>query len=250
MGPSRGARASGLAAIAALRARESLSRPLVPVMTIALGVLLLLLPRLVLFGLGDEARIVRELGAATLRLAALVLALAAIGPADARERGARALLCARPLRPATVILGGFLGALFAIAISLSMLSVALAFALKSMRLDAAPVAGLALRSLFEGAAMLAVAGAAREVLPAGAAALAALAAFALGHLAAAPTSALGRAAALFVPDLEAIGAPVGPGGVPAGRAALLAGTTVLAWLAIAAALAEGREPGRERSAAA
>jgi hypothetical protein len=110
-----------------------------------------------------------------------------------------------------------------------MLSVALGVALKSF----ASVPGVFAGTLAEGAAILAVAAAAGEALPAGAAALVTFAAFTLGHV-----SQAARAVPL-VPDLVSIAA-----GAP-----LLALATVGAWLALAAALAESREPGREGSGA-
>jgi hypothetical protein len=238
--------------IARLRVREGISRPLLPVLAIAAFALIALLPQLVLFGFGREAEAVRDLGGATLRLAALLVALVVGGPlgTGSREEGAEALVLTRPLRPAALVLGRFAGALGLMGTMLTMLSVALAMALKSAGADAAAAPVVAGRTLFEGAVVLAVATAAGEALPRGPAALATLAAFGLGHLVHG-AGAAGRALASFLPDLESIGAPVGAAerAVAPGRAALLAALAVLAYLSLAAALAEGREPGRHGSGA-
>lgn len=225
--------AGAVVAFAALRLREALASPLFALSALFLAAFIYALPQLVLFGFGDEARIVREMAVATLRLGALLIALVFGAGAQARERerGALALVLARPVRPAAVVLGRYAGSLAALLIYLSMLSVALALALKSPA--AAPAAA---RTALEGAALLAVAVFLGEALPAGAAAVATFLVFGLGH----HEAGLGAASAALLPDLGAIGA-AGGADVGAARAAALAAVAAAAYLALGAAVAEARE---------
>ncbi len=198
-------------AVAASRLREGLARPLFAALLVLLGALSLALPHLVLFGFGDEPRIAREMGEATLRLDALVLALAFAAGAESQERarGARELLLARPLRPAALVLGRWLGTSALVLLLLASLSVALALSLKGF------CPGVAARAALEGISLAALGAAAAEALPPGAAALATFAGFSAGLAGGGPEGAAG-----------ALGAAAGCAG----------------WLALGAAIAEGRAP--------
>jgi hypothetical protein len=234
MGRARGEVLIGIGpalAIARLCVREACARPFLPAVAAVLAAFILALPRLVLFGFGEEARIAQAMGLSTLRMAGLLLALVFVAGAG-EPRASRALLLARPVRPTALVIGRTLGALVLLFALIASLSVALAVALKGLPWEAA------VRAALEGAALLPLAAAAAEALPAGAAAIATFLAFAAGHVG------LGGPLRALFPDLAAIG-PLAPAGraLPLGAAAALAALSGLAWLSLAAAISELREPG-------
>jgi ABC-type transport system involved in cytochrome c biogenesis permease component len=230
-----------------LTVREGVRSPFLPVLALAAAALTLFLPELVLFGFGDEARMVRELGHANIRIAVL-LAVIFLAPGLAardREGGLLATLLARPLRASHVLLGRYLGSCLVIGALLCVLSVALALALE----EESAIALATGRAAAMAAALLAASMALATVLPAGLAAFATLGVFAAGHLhgyvralleSGSPW--LAWAFSVSVPDLEAMGVPlVGDVHVGAGAALGRAALTVVGFLALAAAIAEARE---------
>src|SRR5438552_14588432 len=93
-------------AIGKLTVREGLAIPLLLAATLLLGLAVGFAPRLIFFGLGENERILREAGLSALRLAGLIGAFAVGLPRAPGE----ATLLARPLTPATLILGRYVGA--------------------------------------------------------------------------------------------------------------------------------------------
>jgi hypothetical protein len=192
---------------------------------LALGASIVLGPRLVFFGFGEEERIAREAGISALRLAGLVAAIA-FGVARERDRALFQTLLARPVTPAGVVLGRYLGALVVAVMALSMLSAVHYGTLKANFGDgpgaaAAAGAGAALgRAVLEAAVLVGLAVAASGLLARGVAAVAVLLVFALAH---------------SNDKLTAL--------VPSDGGVLAAGLAALAYVALGAAVAETREAG-------
>jgi hypothetical protein len=244
--PSRAGRASALtgwAALVQLTLIEGARGSFLPGAAILLTVLTVLLPELALFSFGEERRMASELGQATLRLAAVLVALdAALRAARDRDRAALATFLARPLGPAGYATARFAGSVGLLALYLLTLSVARALTLKPPFDAPSALSVAAVRTLLEGGALIAAAGMAGALLrPAGAAA-ATLVVLALGHIAPLLDGALGALAGVAIPDLGAIGPPDGlraDGG--AWTASLLALLPTVAYLCVAIATAGARE---------
>ncbi|GIW72074.1 MAG: hypothetical protein KatS3mg102_1616 [Planctomycetota bacterium] len=247
-----------MTAVLRLTVREGLGGWFLPLLLLAGALLTLLLPELVLFGFGDETRIVRELGHANVRIAALLCVLY-LGPGlIGRDReGLLATVLARPLHAARVVLGRYLGALLVTELLLLGLSAAMAVALKGGGPSAAELARVGAL----GASLLALATLLATVLRPGPAAVVLVVAFALGHLHSYLTALLvpaGEAAAailaVLLPDLESIGVPLSgpPATAAAGLGTALARAALLSagLLMLAAGWAELREVGPGRAEAA
>jgi hypothetical protein len=209
-------------AIGKLTVRGALASPLFALVLAVFGVAIALGPRLIFFGFGDDVRIARDGGFSALRLAGLVFAVA-FGVRRERDRALEATLLARPLTPAAIVVGRFVGVLCVALIGLSMLSavhygtLTVAFAAGAGSGPAAGLAGALGAAAVEAAVLTALAVVAGIALPRGVAALGVVAAFTLAHAGA---------------RLGAV--------VPAGAAAAAA---VVAYVALGAAIAEGREAG-------
>lgn len=208
-------------AVGKLTVRATMSSPFVLGLALFLAAAIALAPRMILFGFGDDARIVRETGASALRVGALAAALLA-GTGQGRRGPVLALLLSRPLTPAGLILGRYLGALAIAVVMLSMLSAVLYGTLRAHALEATGVGTECLAAGLDAATLTAAAVALGGALPQPFAALALAGLFIVAH--GAPEGTLGTL-------LASGGRPI----------AALAGT--LGALAAGAAIAEAREPG-------
>ncbi len=227
--------------MAGLTVYEAVCRPFVPLLALVALSITLSLPHLVVFEFGHRERLVHELAQANLRLASLLATLWLAPRVFARDRedGTLATLLARPIEPATIVLGRFLGALAVMVALLLVLSVAEAAVLEgSVSLGGALAGAIALTAV-----LLAMAVVLTTALPAGVAAVGTVVVFALGHVHGYLEAGLGGAAArwllrLGLPDLEAIGWVRDGGSV---RALVRAALTAFGYLALSLALAERQQ---------
>jgi len=149
--------------------REALATPLTYLLLATFASSILMTPSLVLFGFGDSARIVRETGIATLRLAALSFVLMNL---VGGRRVPWVTFLSRPGHPSTMLVGRYLGTFAAISTALAMLSVVLYGTLKASRVDTSQMARASAGVLLETALTLAFATATSVMLPRGPAAAA------------------------------------------------------------------------------